>query len=305
MPSKSKDESKVLDIVALKSKEKNSILKNSAKKKTSASQKASKSSNKKSTKKDSKSSFLKPEEAKKKTSSKKDVKTEKINENKIKENRKINKNANNRRAQNKKKINYTNIEYYDLPYRYNETTVKILAQTPTMLFIYWDISDSDRSSYINKYGKEFFNNTRPVLIVTNKTKNYSFEVEINDFANSWYLQINDADCDYVVELGRRPINTNSNIDNYICVSASNDMEMPNNHVLFDKLGKSLFFKNVKNNFVEEKEITSLSFIRNLGKAYSILSLYKEIYKDEIDVNKFNNTENIRLNLPSSSSSTFK
>ena len=305
MPSKSKDESKVLDIVALKSKEKNSILKNSAKKKTSASQKASKISNKKSTKKDSKSSFLKPEEAKKKTSSKKDVKTEKINENKIKENRKINKNANNRRAQNKKKINYTNIEYYDLPYRYNETTVKILAQTPTMLFIYWDISDSDRSSYINKYGKEFFNNTRPVLIVTNKTKNYSFEVEINDFANSWYLQINDADCDYVVELGRRPINTNSNIDNYICVSASNDMEMPNNHVLFDKLGKSLFFKNVKNNFVEGKEITSLSFIRNLGKAYSILSLYKEIYKDEIDVNKFNNTENIRLNLPSSSSSTFK
>ena len=305
MPSKSKNESKVLDIVAIKSKEKNSILKNSAKKKTSASQKASKISNKKSTKKDSKSSFLKPEEAKKKTSSKKDVKTEKINENKIKENRKINKNANNRRAQNKKKINYTNIEYYDLPYRYNETTVKILAQTPTMLFIYWDISDSDRSSYINKYGKEFFNNTRPVLIVTNKTKNYSFEVEINDFANSWYLQINDADCDYVVELGRRPINTNSNIDNYICVSASNDMEMPNNHVLFDKLGKSLFFKNVKNNFVEGKEITSLSFIRNLGKAYSILSLYKEIYKDEIDVNKFNNTENIRLNLPSSSSSTFK
>ena len=36
------------------------------------------------------------------------------------------------------------LEYYDLPYRYNETIVKILAQTPKKLFVYWDISDKDR-----------------------------------------------------------------------------------------------------------------------------------------------------------------
>ena len=35
-------------------------------------------------------------------------------------------------------------EYYDLPYRYNKTVVKILAQTPTNLFVYWEISDDDR-----------------------------------------------------------------------------------------------------------------------------------------------------------------
>ena len=28
-------------------------------------------------------------------------------------------------------------EYYDLPYRYNQTIVKLLYQTPTTLFIYW------------------------------------------------------------------------------------------------------------------------------------------------------------------------
>ena len=42
------------------------------------------------------------------------------------------------------------IEYYDLPYRYNETVVKILAQTPNTLFVYWDIADSDREKYIEK-----------------------------------------------------------------------------------------------------------------------------------------------------------
>lgn len=192
------------------------------------------------------------------------------------------------------------VEYYDLPYRYNETVVKILAQTPTMLFIYWDISDADRNSFLEKYGKDFFNQTKPVLVVTNRTMNYSFEVDINDFANSWYLHVNDADCDYSIELGRKPIN-NNDIDNYIYVTTSNDMEMPNNHILFDKLGKSVFFKNVKNNFVEEKEISSISFIKNIGKVYDIYEFYKEIYKDEINEEM---KSSLRLNLSSSNSSTF-
>lgn len=195
----------------------------------------------------------------------------------------------------------SNVEYYDLPYRYNETVVKILAQTPTTLFIYWDISDKDRELYVEKYGENFFNTTKPVLIVTNKTMNYTFEVEINDFANSWYLHLNDADCDYSVELGRRPIYSNSNIGSYIYISASNDMEMPNNHILFDRLGKSVFFKNIKNNFIEEKEISSITFIKNIGKVYNIYEMYKEIYKDELEIDEL---ETARLN-PSSNSSSFK
>ena len=196
------------------------------------------------------------------------------------------------------------VEYYDLPYRYNETVVKILAQTPNMLFIYWDISDDDRNSYIEKYGENFFNTTKPVLIITNKTMNYSFEVEINDFANSWYLHINDADCDYAVELGRRPIEYNSNIDNYVYITTSNDMQMPNDHILFDKLGKSVFFKNIKNNYIEEKEISSITFIKSLGKVYDIYELYKEIYNGEINIEDLA-AGNIKLNLSSSNSSTFK
>ena len=88
------------------------------------------------------------------------------------------------------------VESYDLPYRYNETIVKILYQTPNTLFVYWDIADSDRENYIIQYGENFFNITRPVLIVHNDTMGYSFEIPINDFANSWYLHINDSKCNY-------------------------------------------------------------------------------------------------------------
>ena len=203
------------------------------------------------------------------------------------------------------------VEYYDLPFRYNQTVVKILAQTPNVLFIYWDISDEDRKSYEKEYGSNFFEKTRPYLIITNKTKNYTFEVEINDFANSWYLHVNDADCDYQVELGRKFIENSVasaeetasySANDYLPITSSNDIEMPNNHILFDKLGKSIFFRNTKTNIVTKKDISSISFMQNMGKVYNIYDLYKEIYKDEFAGNNI-----LDLDFPSSNSSsnTFK
>ncbi len=175
------------------------------------------------------------------------------------------------------------IEYYDLPYRYNQTVVKVLAQTPNNLFIYWDISDKDRDNYKKQYGENFFENTKPVLVVHNDTLNYSFEVDINDFANSWYLHINDAKCDYRIELGRRPIAKleNNENTNYIYISSSNEIESPNDHVLFNKNQNMVYFKNTKTGNVTNKNINAnISFMRNMGKIYNIYDLYKAIYKDE-------------------------
>lgn len=198
------------------------------------------------------------------------------------------------------------LEYYDLPYRYNETIVKVLAQTPTSLFIYWDISDSDRAKFAQQYGEDFFNTTRPVLIIHNNTMNYSFEVDIDDFANSWYLHVEDSNCEYTIELGRRPkYNNNENniIDNYLYVTSSNIIDAPNDRVLFDKDLKTVYFKDVKTNIVTSKDITSISFLRNMGKIYSMYDLKNNFSKDNL-------INNLPLQLdfknPSSNSSpTFK
>ena len=140
-----------------------------------------------------------------------------------------------------KKVKIEPVEYYDLPYRYNQTVVKVLAQTPSTLFIYWDISDEDRKNYEKQYGKDFFNNTKPVLIVYNDTLGYKFEVEINDFANSWYLHVADSKCDYRIELGRRPIiKTEKLKDDYIYVTTANEMQAPNNRILFNKEQKMVY-----------------------------------------------------------------
>lgn len=216
------------------------------------------------------------------------------------------------------KVSPVATEYYDLPFGYNQTVVKILAQTPNILFIYWDISNEDRKSYLEKYGKDFFENTRPYLVITNVTMNYTFEVEVNDFANSWYLHINDANCEYKVELKRKFIVNSSDsnkenrslenssykfenyhVNDYLYITSSNQLEMPNDKILFDKLGNTVFFRNTKTNIIERKDISSISFLQKIGKVYNIYDLYKEIYQDELISDEFG------LNLPSSSSSSFK
>ena len=182
------------------------------------------------------------------------------------------------------------VEYYDLSYRYNETIVKILYQSPETLFVYWDIADSDRENYIKQYGENFFNITRPVLIVHNDTMGYSFEIPINDFANSWYLHINDSKCNYRIELGRRPNYYNAEVTkeiqekihtDYIYVSTSNEIESPNDHVLFNtNENNTIKFKNVKNH--NEKSISLYEIIKHLPamkRVQNIPYISEELLKD--------------------------
>lgn len=191
----------------------------------------------------------------------------------------------------KSKLNSTKtsniIEYYDLPYKYNKTVVKILSQTPKTLFVYWEISDEDSKKFIESFGNDFFNKTVPVLIVNNITKNYSFEIQINDFANSWYFDISDDKCKYTVELGRRPISTEIFIpNNYVYIASSNKIEAPNGHILFDKSQKAIYFRNTKTNETYSKNIANLHFMKYINKIYNVSDFYKKIYKDEniFDIN---------------------
>lgn len=176
-------------------------------------------------------------------------------------------------------------EYFDLPYRYNETIVKLLAQTPKRLFVYWDISDKDRENYIATFGKDFFNNTIPFLRIKNETHNYTFDIDINDFANSWYIDINDDNSKYSIELYRRfkehvsnnSINT-AIIDNSIFIVSSNKIDAPNGKVISTTYPRTVQYRNIKTNKVSYKEI-----------AKPTNEFYKIFFKDENYSTKINAT----------------
>ena len=169
------------------------------------------------------------------------------------------------------------LEYYDLPYKYNKTVIKALAQNPNTLFVYWEISDEDVQSIKDKYGENFFYVTKPVLIIHNLTNKYSFEVDINDFANNWYIHVNDTKCQYVVELGRRPKDgeINNLPDNYLYVTSSNMIESPNDHVLFydSEAYRKVKFKNIHTNKYTIKVIKP--FLKNIYELYKSLHLDKK------------------------------
>ena len=249
---------------------KNAKIKKSTK--TTKTDSAPKNATKRTTKKSSTSTNATKKESTSTTSSKN--KTKKANSTSTKKAKKATKNI---------------VEYYDLPQKYNKTVVKVLAQTPKTLFVYWEISDEDIEKYKKQYGENFFETTKPVLIIHNDTLNYSFEVEINDFANSWYLHVNDSKSDYRIELGRRPIQHNENIkSDYIYVSTSNEIESPNDHILFNTAQKMVYFRNVKTNTNIEKPISTLSFIKNMGKIHNIYDLYQELYKNEDNLEDLSN-----------------
>lgn len=286
MPRKSKEE-----IENIENKKTTSAKKNV---KSTATKKSSSSKTSKATKPES---SKKTASAKKATNSKKAVSTKsaKSTNNKSTTSKKTvtSKNASSKKSTSVKKSTAIKkilpTEYYDLPQKYNKTVVKVLAQTPKTLFVYWEISDADIENFKKQYGDNFFETTKPVLIIHNDTLNYSFEVEINDFANSWYLHVNDSKSDYRIELGRRPFQINESIPtDYIYVTSSNKIESPNDHILFNNSQKMVYFRNVKTNVETSKPFASLSFIKNMGKIYEIYDLYQELYKNEENIEDLTN-----------------
>lgn len=202
-----------------------------------------------------------------------------------------------------KSLTPTVVEYYDLPYKYNQTVVKILYQNPTTLFVYWEISDTDIENYKNEYGENFFEMTKPVLIVHNDTMNYSFEIDINDFANSWYFNIHDSKCDYRVELVRKPVFYNEKIKtNYVHITSSNKINTPNDRILFSTNEPyTVYFKNTKNNTQRKVNLPKLLEQLNLANTdfgfpivRNVYDLYKNIYHIE-DAQEFS----VSLTNPSS------
>ena len=208
------------------------------------------------------------------------------------------------------------LEYYDLPYRYDETVVRILAQTPRRLFVYWDISDSDRQRYISTFGESFFNDTYPILLLYNEDKKYIKEIVVNDFANSWYIDIDNPKTKYSVQLGRKFKNRPQIINiakmeeskielqnDYLPMVNSNKIEAPNDRVLFDKFASLIKFRNVKTGQETVKDLTT--FTEKISKAYDISS-FKQVFR-EINKNEAISDDRFDFDNPTSGNptSTFK
>lgn len=114
-------------------------------------------------------------------------------------------------------------EYYELPNKYNQTLIRLLVQSPTRMFVYWEVSDETIKMFSDK--SLDYSNCTPALKITNITKNYSYTIPVDPYANNYYIEVEDSGCDYKVELGRFIKN------DYINIYTSNQATVPVSHPL--------------------------------------------------------------------------
>ena len=126
-------------------------------------------------------------------------------------------------------------EYYELPSKYNKTIVRLLVQSPTRMFVYWEI-DEDSIKYFESM-KMNYSSAKPVLKVKNITMDYSYDIPIDPFTTSYYIDVKDPDCEYQVELGR------VQNDTFVNLYTSNSATVPRNNPMFVGDSEEVVYKN--------------------------------------------------------------
>lgn len=128
----------------------------------------------------------------------------------------------------------------NLPIKYEQDYIALLARDPHWLYVYWDISENKKNTFFDEFGSEIINKSVPVLKITNLTKNESFYVRINDFSNNWYINVSGSNSIYMVEIGRR-ISDNF----FISILNSNSTVTPGDSVSHDSTAYFVNYNDLK------------------------------------------------------------
>ena len=97
----------------------------------------------------------------------------------------------------------------DIPDVYNDTYMRALPRDPEWIFVYWEISESSRNGLKGKMGEAAYHSSKKLLRLSDVTdRNYDgsnarsyTDIEINDYANNWYIRVPEPGKTYLVECG--------------------------------------------------------------------------------------------------------
>ena len=166
-------------------------------------------------------------------------------------------------------------EYYELPTKYNETVVRLLVQSPTRMYVYWEVADRTVKNFASK--NIDYNSSRPILKITNLTMNYSYEIEIDPFTTNYYIEVKDADCSYKVELGRK------SHDQFVSIYASNNVTIPRSAPIFNRESEEIIYRNCMR--LTQTDKFTIYYQLNKGNNKFNPSLKQDYYALSFDVHE--------------------
>lgn len=97
-------------------------------------------------------------------------------------------------------------EQKHVPWGYGDSKIVLLTKDPHWLYAYWEITDAKKEEIIRNFGNDVFVNSHPYLRIydlTTPTKATHFDLEINEDARNWYINVANANHLYKVALGRK------------------------------------------------------------------------------------------------------
>jgi hypothetical protein len=99
---------------------------------------------------------------------------------------------------------------HNLPLRYNDNRIAIMPRDPWWIYTYWDITQSRVDEVVNAIALDQRNDLKWVLRVhdvsgisnfNGSNSRYFFDMDINFEANNWYLNVNQPERSWCVEIG--------------------------------------------------------------------------------------------------------
>jgi hypothetical protein len=96
-----------------------------------------------------------------------------------------------------------------IPRRYGKSRIVLMPRDPFWTFAYWEVTRYLQNRIKNEYGREVFKKSRLILRVYdvdgkdfygNNSKGH-FDIDINPFADNWYIQLPETNRNICVELG--------------------------------------------------------------------------------------------------------
>jgi len=111
-----------------------------------------------------------------------------------------------------------------LPKNYGETAITILPKDPVCIFAYWSINEQTKKDLKNKYGNNFFENSKLVIRIcdiTDKTQKRGFDVFVDSNIDSYYVNVGKFNRSWLANMGYL-----TDTGKFISIAKSNELNMP-------------------------------------------------------------------------------
>lgn len=98
-----------------------------------------------------------------------------------------------------------------IPWNYGKDRLTLMVRDPNWIFAYWEISATKQQEFDSNFGQDAWTNSRSVLRVYDITgvagfngtnaNNYT-DISINDYVDSWHIDMERPNSTFCVDLGR-------------------------------------------------------------------------------------------------------